>query len=77
MICILYEVGVEKRATLLTLSTGIDGHALHRFQNEPIIGKCFYAAAEPVPEIQFKLSSGVYFYTDVMFMFVVGFNNFT
>lgn len=23
---------------VLTLSTGIDGHALHRFQNEPIMG---------------------------------------
>lgn len=29
------------RTVPLTLSTGIDGHALHKFQNDPIIRKVF------------------------------------
>jgi hypothetical protein len=33
---------LQRTADFLTLSTGIDGHALHKFQNEPIMRNSAY-----------------------------------
>jgi len=46
-----------------TLSTGIDGHALHRFQNEPIIGKCFCCCRTKLPK--YKINTRAF--TDLIY----------
>lgn len=33
----IFRINYEEKKNVLTLSTGIDGHALHKFQNDPII----------------------------------------